>query len=106
MLTNELEDNVFRALADGTRRRIVRRLARSPQPVHAIASDFAVSRPAVSRHLKILKDAQLVDVAGSGRENVYFLKTSTLRQVEDWLGEIWATKLAILKALAEEDANV
>jgi DNA-binding transcriptional ArsR family regulator len=102
MLTNIAEDRVFRALSDGTRRHIVRQLAGRPLPVHDIAASFDLTRPAISRHLKILKEAGLVEVIGVGRENLYYLKTSMLREVEDWLNSVWATRLSKLKALVEE----
>lgn len=106
MLTKESEDRVFGALSDGTRRRILRALADRPLPVHRIAEEFAVSRPAVSRHLRILKDAGLVTASESGRENLYYLRTSTLREIEDWLNTIWALRLSKLKALVEEEDSI
>ena len=95
------EDRIFKALSDRTRREIVRALASRPLPVHTIATEFDITRPAISRHLRILKEAQLVDVSESGRENVYHLRTSMLREVEDWLNTIWAKRLSKLKALVE-----
>ncbi|MEO0996377.1 MAG: metalloregulator ArsR/SmtB family transcription factor [Pseudomonadota bacterium] len=105
MLTIKAEDRLFNALADRTRRRIVRALAKEPLAVHRITSEFRVTRPAISRHLRILKEAGLVDVSEAGRENLYYLKTSTLREVEDWLNAIWAKRLATLKALVEEEPD-
>ena len=105
MLTNIAEDNVFSALSDRTRRRIVRDLAAAPMPVHRIAKRFDVTRPAISRHLRILKEAGLVESSESGRETLYFLKTSMLREVEDWLNSIWMKRLGRLKAVVEETPN-
>ena len=102
MLTNDAEDRIFGALADRTRRSIIRRLADQPMPVHRIATQFQVTRPAISRHLRILKDAGLVEASESGRESLYYLKTSTLREIEDWLNAVWMTRLSKLKALVEE----
>jgi DNA-binding transcriptional ArsR family regulator len=102
MLTNIQEDRVFNALADGTRRQIVRSLALRPLPVFQIAKEFKLTRPAISRHLRILKEASLVEVAKAGRQNLYYLKPSVLREVEDWLNGIWASRLAKLKILVEE----
>lgn len=104
MFTNKAEDKVFKALSDSTRRRIIRGLADNPMPVHSIARKFEVTRPAISRHLRILKDADLIDVSETGRQNVYHLKTSMLREVEDWLNGIWARRLSKLKALVEGDS--
>ncbi len=102
MLTNKTEDLIFNALADSTRRHIIRSLSEQPLPVHRIATQFDVTRPAISRHLRILKNAGLVDVARSGRENLYYFKSSTLREVEDWLNIIWTQRLSRLKDLVEE----
>lgn len=102
MLTNLAEDRVFGALADRTRREILHALADRPRPVHEIATRFDVTRPAISRHLRILKDADLVEISGAGRENLYYVKTSTLRELEDWLNAFWAKRLSKLKALVEE----
>jgi len=106
MVTNtQSEDRVFRALADATRRRIVQELARRPRPVHEITEQFQVTRPAISRHLRILRQAQLVAAKEVGRENVYYLRTTALREVEDWLNALWAMRLVKLKALVEGELN-
>jgi DNA-binding transcriptional ArsR family regulator len=105
MLTNEAEDRIFGALSDRTRRSIIRQLANRPMPVHRIATRFQVTRPAISRHLRILKQAGLVEVSESGRESLYYLKASTLREVEDWLNAVWVMRLSKLKALVEETPN-
>jgi len=102
MLTDKAEDQVFGALADATRRQIIASLADSPMAVHRIADAYAISRPAISRHLRILREAGLVEISESGRENLYYLKTSTLREIEDWLNAVWARRLSKLKALVEE----
>lgn len=103
MLTKQHESTVFKALADDTRRQILRGLAQAPMPVHRIAEAFDLTRPAISRHLRILRDAELVGATEAGRENVYFLKTSTLREVEEWLNGIWIHRLIGLKTLVEEE---
>ncbi len=102
MLTNTAENRVFGALADRTRREILQSLAERPRAVHEIATGFDVTRPAISRHLRILKDADLVDVSEAGRQNLYYVKTSTLRELEDWLNAFWAKRLSKLKTLVEE----
>lgn len=102
MLTNKVEEHIFNALADGTRREILQLLADRPRPVHEIAAGFEVTRPAISRHLRVLRDAQLVDISEAGRENLYYVRTSTLRELEDWLNIFWAKRLSKLKALVEE----
>ena len=102
MLTNSEETRVFAALADDTRRQILQALAARPLAVHEVAAGFDVTRPAVSRHLRILKDANLVGLEPAGRTNLYYVKTSTLREVEDWLNTFWARRLSKLKTLVEE----
>lgn len=84
----------FSALADATRGQIVRMLRERPQPVHELASAFDISRPAISRHLRVLKEAGLVVEARQGRENVYRLERKPLKLASDWL----AAQLADLPA--------
>jgi len=94
-------DAVFAALADPRRRRILSLLARRPAAVHELSRQFRVSRPAISRHLRVLKNAGLVGVRKRATENIYVLKTERLRLVESWLRPFWATRLFDLKTLAE-----
>ena len=75
----------FAALADPTRLRVVELLSEKPRPVHELAAAFAISRPAISRHLKVLKDAALVKEEKHGRENVYALQRQKLKPAADWL---------------------
>lgn len=93
--------DVFHAVADPTRRRLLDRLARSESPVNALAAPFRMSRPAVSQHLRILRDAGLVTVRRSGRARLYRLEARRLREVYDWVAHyerFWKQKL---KALGE-----
>lgn len=94
-------DAIFRAIADGTRREIIDALAERPLPVHAVAARFEISRPAVSKHLRVLADAGLVQAVRVGKENVYELNTAPLTEVRDWLARFWAQRLTTLKDLAE-----
>lgn len=75
----------FAALADETRCALVELLRERPRPVHELAATFAISRPAISRHLRVLKDAGLVGEERAGRENVYTLKRHRLRRLVTWL---------------------
>jgi DNA-binding transcriptional ArsR family regulator len=79
-------------------------LHQRPHPVHELAAAFDISRPAVSRHLRLLKDAGVVTEKKQGRENVYLLRTQSLRQLSAWLEEHWADKLTPLKKMAETTA--
>lgn len=92
----------FAALADPTRCRVIELLHERPRPVHELAAAFDISRPAISRHLRVLKDAELVREEKQGRKNVYSLQRQRLRPLAEWLNRHWNGKLATLKALAEE----
>src|SRR5690606_20719651 len=77
--------SVYAALGDATRCRIVEILAAGPVPVHRLADAFTISRPAISRHLRVLKAAGLVAEVKKGRENVYALKPARLGKAFAWL---------------------
>ena len=76
---------VLVALADPTRCRIIEILHQGPQPVHVLAGSFDISRPAISRHLRVLKQAKLISEKKAGRENRYALHAARLKPVLDWL---------------------
>lgn len=95
------DDAVFKAIADPTRREILASLAVHPLPVQAVAARFSISRPAVSKHLRVLSDAGLVRANRTGKENVYELCQEPLDQVIEWLSRFWSGRLQTLKALAE-----
>ena len=80
--------SIFEALADPTRCRIVEILHRGPQPVHVLASSFAISRPAISRHLRVLKRAKLITEKKTGRENLYTLHSKRLEPANVWLSSL------------------
>ena len=75
----------FAALADPTRCRVLELLHERPMPVHELAAAFSISRPAISRHLRVLKEASLVREEKQGRENRYSLQRQQLRPMADWL---------------------
>ena len=83
---------VLVALADPTRCRIVEILHQGPQPVHSLASSFDISRPAISRHLRVLKQAKLISETKAGRENRYALHAGRLKPVRDWLDLLERTR--------------
>jgi DNA-binding transcriptional ArsR family regulator len=97
----ELPDDPFRAIADPTRRAILSALRAQPLAVHEIAGRFDVSRPAISKHLRVLTDAGLVAARRAGKENLYELRAEAFAPVAEWVGRFWGGKLATLKALAE-----
>ncbi len=94
-------DAVFRALADPTRRGILEALGERPLPVHALAQRFPMSRPAISRHLKVLGEVRLVSARREGKENLYALDRAALEDARAWLDRFWTAKLHTLKQLAE-----
>jgi DNA-binding transcriptional ArsR family regulator len=91
------------ALADPTRREIFERLARAPSAVGELASELPVSRPAVSQHLKVLKDAGLVVHRTHGTRNVYEIDPNGLGALRAWLDQFWAEALDAFKAEVEKD---
>lgn len=95
------EDLVFKAIADPTRRVILGALAARPAPVHVLAARFAMTRPAVSKHLAVLGAAGLVQSGREGRENVYRLRREPLQGAALWLAGFWSDRLTVLKNLAE-----
>ncbi|MCI4324782.1 MAG: metalloregulator ArsR/SmtB family transcription factor [Thermoplasmata archaeon] len=93
-------DGVFHALADPTRRAILARLARRPATVTDLAAPFAMSLPAVSKHLKVLERARLISRDIEGRQHRCSLDAGALREVEDWLGPYREFWIAHFDALA------
>ncbi len=81
-------DDVASALSDPIRRQILRMLRHSPRSAGAIAGAFSVSRPAVSRHLRVLREAGLVVGEAQGRERVYRLELGPLAAVEEFIAEL------------------
>ena len=96
--------DVYRAIADPTRRAILDRLRAGPAPVNALAADFTQSRPAISKHLRVLREARLVSERRSGRELVYVLEPMALQRVAGWLDgyrSFWQRSLENLKSYLE-----
>ena len=87
----------FSALADPTRCRVIELLHQRPMPVHELTAAFDISRPAISRHLRVLKEARLVREEKKGRENVYALQRPRLKPMLQWL-ERHETKVAEVAA--------
>jgi len=86
--------NALAALADPTRRRVFERLKAGPRPVGAIARGLPVSRPAVSQHLKALKEAGLVADRPEGTRRVYFIDPHGLGALRKWLDRFWDDALS------------
>src|SRR6185369_10339489 len=101
-------DHVFRALADPTRRAILARLRSGQVAAGEIAAGFRVSRPAISRHIRILRRARLVSERRDGRNRFYALNAEPLRSLDDWLDDyrrFWQQRLLALKRHAESTAG-
>ena len=89
------------ALGDPTRRAIFEQLRRGPRAVGEIASELPVSRPAVSQHLRVLKDAGLVTERRDGTRRLYRLDPDGLGELRDYFDDFWTEALAGFKAAAE-----
>lgn len=95
--------NAFAALADPMRRSVFERLMDGPQPVGRIARGMPVSRPAVSQHLKVLKEAGLVTDRAEGTRRVYSIDPQGLAAVRRYLDQFWAEALDAFAAHVEKD---
>jgi DNA-binding transcriptional ArsR family regulator len=93
------------ALADPTRRRVFERLKSGPRPVGAIARGLPVSRPAVSQHLKALKEAGLVADRPEGTRRVYYIDPHGLGVLRKWLDQFWDEALAAFQAEVEKASS-
>jgi DNA-binding transcriptional ArsR family regulator len=91
----------FEALGDPQRREILRLLSIGDKPVAEIAAAMPISRPAVSRHLRLLKDAGLVAEEARGTRRIYHLQEQGMRAVQDYLEGIWGEAAARFRLLAE-----
>ena len=89
-------------LADSTRREVFERLRAGPQPVNAIAAGLPVSRPAVSQHLKVLKNAGLVEEHAEGTRRIYALRREGLGPLREWLESFWGDALDAFKLEVEK----
>jgi DNA-binding transcriptional ArsR family regulator len=102
-MTNRVDG--LAALADPTRREIFERLAERPQAVGELAGELPVSRPAVSQHLKVLKDAGLVTDRAAGTRRIYQLDPDGVGALRAYLDQFWNRSLAAFKAAAEEETT-
>jgi len=102
----QMTEAAFQALADPTRRAVLDLLRRGSQPAGQIAEAFPVSRPAISKHLRLLRRAHLVREHREGRHRVYQLNPEPLRAVDSWIGQyraFWTASLNNLKAFVEAE---
>ncbi|MGF3104873.1 ArsR/SmtB family transcription factor [Rossellomorea sp. DUT-2] len=101
-----VKHDVFQAIADPTRREVLRLLSEKEMPISALTSHFPMSRTAIAKHLTILSEAELVHGKKVGREKIYRLQPEPLAELKDWLAyyeQFWTNKLSKLKYLVEDE---
>jgi DNA-binding transcriptional ArsR family regulator len=97
--------DVFQAIADPTRRQIINMIAHQSLNLNAVAENFDVSRPAISKHIKILQQCGLLTIKQQGRERYCEAKLDKLNEVSDWIEqyrELWAKKFDALENYLKE----
>ena len=97
--------DTFIALADPTRRRIIESLALGETSFGDLADKFEMSRPAVSQHLKVLREAGIVTARADAQRRIYSLSDDALDEIEDWLGKVqkfWTQRLDKLEQVLSE----
>jgi DNA-binding transcriptional ArsR family regulator len=95
----QMRRDVFQAIADPTRRSILKLLSRQSLNLNAVADNFDISRPAISKHIRILSECGLVHIRLVGRERYCDAKLKKLKEVNDWVGQyesFWTHKLDAL----------
>ncbi len=97
-----LTDSIWTALGDPTRRAIFEQLAEGPRAVGELAAEFPVSRPAVSQHLKVLKEAGLVVDRRAGTRRIYQLNPDGVGTLRAQIDRFWSKVLASYKELVEQ----
>ena len=95
----------FAALGDPTRREIFERIAAQPAAVGELARGLPVSRPAVSQHLRVLKEAGLVTETAIGTRRIYRLDPRGIAAMRDWLDAHWASALDAFKDFADQETD-
>jgi DNA-binding transcriptional ArsR family regulator len=101
--------DAFSAIADPSRRQILEFLRPGPQSAGAISARFEVSGPAISQHLKVLREARLVQVRVDAQRRIYALDPGGFREIEQWLLRyrmFWSDKLDALADALQSDANI
>ena len=101
--------DVFQAIADPTRREIIGLLAINTLTLNGVAENFDVSRPAISKHIKILTECGLVEITQQGRERYCRVNFIKLKEVNDWVAQFhdfWSKKLDALGEMLEEDGKL
>ena len=105
IIFDELRRDVYQAIADPNRRRILHLVSQKPLNLNSIAEEFKISRPAVSRHVRILKESGLIEIKKEGRERYCVAKLSQLSEVSQWIEQyrkFWEAKLDALELYLKE----
>ncbi len=105
-LLMELRRDVFQAIADPTRREIIQLLAQKPLHLNAVVENFEISRPAISRHIRILTECGLITIKLQGRERHCYADLRKLKEVSDWTEKyrlFWTKKLDALGEFLEKN---
>ena len=97
-MSNQSADAVFDALGEPVRRRILELLRDGPTPVGQLAERLPVGRPAVSKHLRVLSNAGLIEHRSAGTRNLYMLAPDGMTAAQQWLVRTWDTVLAAYAA--------
>ena len=101
---HETRRDVFQAIADPTRREIITLLATTPLNLNSVAGHFNISRPAISKHVRILAECGLITIGRQGRERFCSANLGKLKEVDNWLDQyrvFWNAKLDALGSLVE-----
>ncbi|WP_257668017.1 ArsR/SmtB family transcription factor [Parapedobacter tibetensis] len=101
----EARRDVFQAIADPTRRAIIHMLAQQPLNLNAVADNFDISRPAVSKHIRILTECGLITIKKRGRERYCNVNLESLNEVSQWVDQyrrFWNDRLDTLESLLKE----
>jgi DNA-binding transcriptional ArsR family regulator len=100
--------DVFQAIADPTRREIINMISRQSLNLNSVAENFDVSRPAISKHIKILTECGLITIRQQGRERFCEANLKTLGEVSDWVSQFkifWTKKLDALENYLSNEAS-
>ena len=99
---NSYQERQLDALGDATRRAIVERLLKGPMPVGKLARDFPISRPAISQHLRVLKQANLVLDRAAGNQRLYQLNPEGFDSLRQYFDQFWTVALTAFKKKVEK----
>ncbi len=104
---NHTAMDIYAVLGDPTRRGLLDALADGPKPAHELVDSFKLSQPGISKHLRVLREAGLVEshaVAGDGRVRLYSVRPAPLRELQRWLGRFWQGQLDAFAEYARQQS--